>query len=88
MARANGGSAPFLITGGGIGGLIAAYALAHKGFPVRVFEQAPEFREVGAGIQLGPNIFRVLEKVGLKDAILPTPIARRRRKCATRSPAS
>ncbi|HET7803328.1 MAG TPA: 3-hydroxybenzoate 6-monooxygenase [Pseudolabrys sp.] len=69
MARAN-GSAPFLISGGGIGGLITAYALARKGFPVHVFEQSPEFREVGAGIQLGPNIFRVLEKVGLKDAIL------------------
>ena len=48
----------------------AAYALARQGFPVRVFEQAPEFREVGAGIQLGPNIFRVLEKLGLKDAVL------------------
>ncbi len=69
LARTN-GSAPFLISGGGIGGLITAYALAHKGFPVRLFEQSPEFREVGAGIQLGPNIFRVLEKVGLKDAIL------------------
>src|SRR5512142_888333 len=70
MARTNGGPAPFLISGGGIGGLITAYALAHQGFPVRVFEQSPEFREVGAGIQLGPNIFRVLEKVGLKDAVL------------------
>ncbi|MGB2660650.1 MAG: NAD(P)-binding protein, partial [Pseudolabrys sp.] len=49
----NGGTAPFLISGGGIGGLITAYALAHQGFPVRVFEQSPEFREVGAGIQLG-----------------------------------
>ena len=68
MARTNGGSAPFLISGGGIGGLITAYALAHKGFPVRLFEQSPEFREVGAGIQLGPNIFRVLEKVGLTYA--------------------
>jgi len=67
MARANG---PFLISGGGIGGLIAAYALAHKGFPVRLFEQSSEFKEVGAGIQLGPNIFRVLDKVGLKDAAL------------------
>jgi salicylate hydroxylase len=82
MSRKNGGSAPFLISGGGIGGLVTAYALAHQGFPVRLFEQSPEFREVGAGIQLGPNIFRVLEKIGLKDAV--TPIARRRRKCAMR----
>jgi salicylate hydroxylase len=63
-------SDPFLISGGGIGGLITAYALARQGFPVRLFEQSKEFTEVGAGIQLGPNIFRVLEKVGLKDAIL------------------
>ncbi len=63
-------AAPFLISGGGIGGLIAAYALARQGFPVRLFEQSAEFREVGAGIQLGPNVFRMLEKVGLKDAIL------------------
>lgn len=69
MAHGN-GSAPFLISGGGIGGLLAAYSLAQKGFPVRLFEQADEFREVGAGIQLGPNIFRVLEKIGLKDAVL------------------
>ena len=61
---------PFLISGGGIGGLVTAYALAQKGFAVRLFEQAAEFREVGAGIQLGPNIFRVLEKIGLKDAVL------------------
>ncbi len=70
MAGSNGSAAPFLISGGGIGGLVAAYALAQKGFPVRLFEQSSEFREVGAGIQLGPNIFRVLEKIGLKDAIL------------------
>src|SRR5262245_11823798 len=56
--RRMGGSAdnPFLIAGGGIGGLAAAHALALKGFPVRVLEQAGEFREIGAGIQLGPNV--------------------------------
>jgi len=70
MAKGNGGAAPILVSGGGIGGLAAAYALARQGFPVRLFEQSSEFREVGAGIQLGPNIFRVLEKIGLKDAVL------------------
>jgi salicylate hydroxylase len=70
MAPTNGGASPFLISGGGIGGLATAYALAREGIPVRLFEQSPEFREVGAGIQLGPNIFRVLEKWGLKDAVL------------------
>src|SRR5438105_6674017 len=66
----NGPGRPMLIAGGGIGGLAAGYALASKGFPVRILEQAPEFREIGAGIQLGPNIFRALEKIGLKDAVL------------------
>src|SRR5665213_2496572 len=69
MAQGN-GSAPILISGGGIGGLATAYALSRQGFAVRVFEQSPEFREVGAGIQLGPNIFRMLEKIGLKDKVM------------------
>ena len=66
----NGHDLPILVVGGGIGGLVTAYALALKGFPVRVLEQAPEFKELGAGIQLGPNIFRALDKIGLKDAVL------------------
>jgi salicylate hydroxylase len=69
MVKTN-GAAPILISGGGIGGLAAAYALARQGIPVRVFEQSPEFREVGAGIQLGPNVFRMLETLGLKDQVL------------------
>jgi salicylate hydroxylase len=66
----NGQDLPILVVGGGIGGLVTAYALALKGLPVRVLEQAPEFKELGAGIQLGPNIFRALDKIGLKDAVL------------------
>ncbi|MGE0564422.1 MAG: 3-hydroxybenzoate 6-monooxygenase [Pseudolabrys sp.] len=70
MAKGNGSSRPIIVIGGGIGGLVTAYALAHKGFAVRVLEQSPEFKEVGAGIQLGPNIFKVLDRIGLKDAVL------------------
>src|SRR5215468_4778184 len=82
MGNANGQDLPFLVAGGGIGGLVAAYALASKGFPVRVFEQAPEFKELGAGIQLGPNIFRALERIGLKldmleDAWIPSKLQMR-----------
>src|SRR5947208_711329 len=69
MARTNGHD-PIIVAGGGIGGLVTAHALALKGFPVRVLEQSDGFREVGAGIQLGPNIFQALERIGLKDAIL------------------
>jgi 3-hydroxybenzoate 6-monooxygenase len=59
----------FLVAGGGIGGLAAAYALAQDGHRVTVLEQSPAFGEVGAGIQLGPNTFRMLEYLGLTDAI-------------------
>ena len=70
MVHYDGDAPPILVAGGGIGGLVTAFALARQGFPVRIFEQASEFREVGAGIQLGPNVFRVLDKIGLKEALL------------------
>ena len=70
MSNYDGNATPILVAGSGIGGLVTAFALARQGFPVRLFEQSPEFREVGAGIQLGPNIFRVLDKIGLKEAVL------------------
>src|SRR5262249_12163081 len=70
VPMANGQALPILVAGGGVGGLAAAHALALKGFAVRVLEQAPEFHEIGAGIQLGPNVFRALEKLNLKDAVL------------------
>ena len=60
---------PVLIVGGGIGGLAAALALSQKGVAVEVFEQSAEFKEIGAGIQLGPNVFRMFEVLGLTDAI-------------------
>src|ERR1700685_2135430 len=54
-----------LIVGGGIGGLAAALALSRKGIPSQLIEQAPEFKEIGAGIQLGPNVFWMFEALGL-----------------------
>jgi salicylate hydroxylase len=63
------GSLRVLIAGGGIGGLTAALALAENGCEVTVFEQAPEFAEVGAGIQLSPNASRVLHALGLEKPL-------------------
>lgn len=59
-----------VIVGGGIGGLAAALALARTGAPVQLLEQAQAFGEVGAGIQLGPNVVRVLVGWGLTEALL------------------
>src|ERR1700726_2001993 len=58
-----------IIVGGGIGGLAAALALARKGIPSQLIEQAPEFKEIGAGIQLGPNVFWMFEALGLTEPI-------------------
>ena len=54
-----------IIVGGGIGGLAAALALSRKGIASQVIEQAAEFKEIGAGIQLGPNVFWMFEVLGL-----------------------
>ena len=61
---------PFIIVGGGIGGIAAAIALSQKGYAVHVIEQAPEFAEIGAGIQLGPNIVRALDRLGIKKQVM------------------
>lgn len=58
-----------LIAGGGIGGLAAALALSRRGAPVQVIEQAVAFAEVGAGIQIGPNVTRILREWGLEDGL-------------------
>ena len=58
-----------VIVGGGIGGLSAALALARKGIPSQLVEQAGEFKEIGAGIQLGPNAFWMFEQLGLVEPI-------------------
>ncbi|MCA1618066.1 MAG: FAD-dependent monooxygenase [Acidobacteria bacterium] len=59
-----------VIVGGGIGGLAAALALRREGFEPSVYEQAPELLEVGAGIAVWPNAFRVLERLGLGGEVL------------------
>lgn len=58
------------IVGGGIGGLTASLCLHHHGIGAHVFERAPAFEEIGAGIQLGPNAMRVLAALGLQEAVL------------------
>jgi 2-polyprenyl-6-methoxyphenol hydroxylase-like FAD-dependent oxidoreductase len=58
-----------LIAGGGIGGLAAAIGLARLGFRLDIFEQAEDFHEVGAGVQLGPNGTVALAALGLKAEV-------------------
>src|ERR1700735_3565413 len=60
---------PVAIIGGGIGGLTAALALQHFGVPVRVFEQARAFGEVGAGVTITPNALNALIFLGVGPAL-------------------
>src|SRR5499426_4270340 len=61
---------PILIVGGGLGALTAALALARRGWRSRVLEGAPEFGAIGYGIQFGPNVFHVLDRIGVTDAVM------------------
>ena len=58
-----------LVAGGGIGGLAAALALSRQGAQVQLIEQAAAFSEVGAGIQIGPNVTRILREWGLESGL-------------------
>jgi len=57
------------IIGGGIGGLAAGRALCRRGIEVQIYEAAPELREIGAGVALGPNAMKVLRSLGLEDDV-------------------
>ncbi len=61
---------PIIIVGGGLGGLTTALALARHGRPARVLEGAPQFGAIGYGIQFGPNVFHVLDRLGLMEQVL------------------
>ena len=57
------------IVGAGLGGLAAALFLRKVGLDATVYEQAPELREVGAGIVVSPNMVRPLAKLGLAESL-------------------
>lgn len=57
--------APLLIAGAGIGGVALAIRCAQHGIAVRLLEARAELSIDGAGIQLGPNATRVLQRLGV-----------------------
>lgn len=62
-------SSRVVVVGGGIGGLTAALALRSAGVEVEVYEQAPALGEVGAGVALAPAGMRVLQRLGVAEAV-------------------
>lgn len=63
-------STDVLVVGGGMAGLAGALALRENGATVTLVERAPEFGEVGAGLQMAPNASRVLKRWGLLEKAL------------------
>jgi len=60
---------PIVVAGGGIGGISTGLMLARHGYKTIIAEQNEKFGEVGAGIQIGPNAFRMFEEMGITTAI-------------------
>jgi salicylate hydroxylase/6-hydroxynicotinate 3-monooxygenase len=60
------------IIGAGIGGMATAATLRQIGMDVQVYEQAPRFLRIGAGIQMMPNSMKVLRRIGVEEKVLAT----------------
>ena len=58
------------VVGAGLGGLTVAGFLQRVGFTVRLFEQAPAFSRIGAGIILSANVTKALRRLGLEDRLI------------------
>lgn len=57
------------VVGAGLGGAATAALLLKEGLDVHVYEQAPGFSRLGAGIHVGPNVMKVLRRIGIEDAM-------------------
>jgi 6-hydroxynicotinate 3-monooxygenase len=62
------------VVGAGLGGLTAAGFLQRAGFPVTVYEQAPAFSRIGAGIILSANVMKALRRLGIERELIDTGI--------------
>jgi 6-hydroxynicotinate 3-monooxygenase len=57
------------VIGAGLGGMTVAGLLQRRGFPVNVYEQAPAFSRIGAGIHLSANVMLVMRHLGIEQAL-------------------
>ena len=55
------------IIGAGIGGLTLALGLLRQGHQVKIYEQAAQLGEVGAGLSISPNAAKGLDYLGMSD---------------------
>ncbi|SAL48869.1 FAD-dependent monooxygenase [Caballeronia concitans] len=57
------------VIGAGLGGATAAALLERSGYDVVLYEQAHAFSRLGAGIHVGPNMMKVMRRIGCEDAL-------------------
>ena len=58
------------VVGAGLGGMTVAGFLQRAGFAVTIYEQAPAFSRIGAGIILSANVMKVLRRLGLEQMVV------------------
>ncbi|XKM43689.1 FAD-dependent monooxygenase (plasmid) [Rhizobium ruizarguesonis] len=64
------GNEKIAIIGAGLGGAAAGALLQHAGFDVQIFEQAPSFSRLGAGIHMGPNVLKIFQRIGMDQKLI------------------
>ena len=57
------------VIGAGLGGAAAGRMLQQAGYNVDVYEQAPAFSRIGAGIHVSSNAMHVFREMGLEEAL-------------------
>lgn len=67
------------IIGGGIGGTIAAVWLQRAGYNATIYEQTDKIARIGAGINLGPHIMRIMQRMGFAESMINTGVVPRER---------
>ena len=60
------------VIGAGLGGPATASLLQSAGYEVKVYEQSPSFSRIGAGINLSPNVMRILQRIGIGQRLADT----------------
>lgn len=60
------------VVGAGLGGPATASLLQAAGYEVKVYEQSPSFSRIGAGINLSPNVTRILQRIGIGQRLADT----------------
>ncbi|MBX9846485.1 MAG: hypothetical protein K2Z80_32230 [Xanthobacteraceae bacterium] len=67
--RPNGGPS-IAIIGAGLGGLVTAHLVLDAGFNATIYEESKTFTRLDAGIHLGPNVLKILQRPNVDRAII------------------